>query len=153
MPYEETQATLISYSDERDQIDQYSRKIRESLERTGSQFDGPITLARVTSGDLSGFLQHLKDKDTAPAENFPDWLFEIARSQEHIDTLTEFANSRSEVFGRKYRIYDEQAINTIFSMESPGAVTVIAEVGVLEHSKGQGHDPYSYDPNVDYVTE
>ena len=157
MSYGEPEAILIIFSADRSGLQNVVDGIRKELERKGSEYQGPINHERVKHGKLRQFLRHIDDPDsdrTAGAENLPDWLFDAVKSDEHVDALLDAAESKNGVSGHEIRIVGNDSIGSILSrIDVPQGICVAAVIGPKRYGKGSGNDPYTYNPNVEHVTE
>lgn len=156
MSYSESMGVLFLISDDSGELQTFVDELREELEKMGSQYEGPIPLPQVTQQDLTRFIRHIENPDseeTADAENLPNWLFSAVKSEDDLDFLAQAAESGTRIFGRQINIYGDEVIATILSNDVPENITVTAELGKKTHGKGGGNSPYTYDPNVDHVTD
>lgn len=154
--YRQSTGSILAASPDHDSLEQYTRRLKETTKSAGGEFWGPKPLPVVEAADIDRFLRHIElpERADSPAEeNLVEWLFGLVDSQENLDRLLQCALDDSALFGRECRATGEQSIRKVFSIEAPEDVLAVAELGTIEHPKNFGHDPHTYDPNLDYVTD
>ena len=156
MSYSESEATLVLFSHDRLTLTEYVSAIRDELDTRGAEYKGPITFEQVAPSKLAQFLRHLREPDsdsTVNADKVPDWLFRAVSNEENLTRMIEIAEAERVVFGREFKVYGENAIRAVLDRNCPPEVSIMAELGSREHHKGGRNVPYTYDPNVDHLSD
>ncbi|WP_420181828.1 hypothetical protein ACNO8S_09545 [Haloarcula sp. KBTZ06] len=154
MSYSESEGEIIFFSQIRHELDNFSDQFRSEVDAKGSEYLGPYPLPEVDSAELARFLIHIKDPDSDEAPDrdlLEEWLFDIVSNKKNLETLISASEENSSIFGRRYQIFGDHAIKTALSREIPEEVFAAAQIDWQEYDKGSGHDPYTWDPNVDHI--
>jgi hypothetical protein len=154
--YCDSVGSLLAASTSYEVLEDYANQIQEIVRRSGGAMDGPAPLETATPPKLKNFLAHLNQPDaghTPDRSEVVDWLFGMTNSESDLEFLVEAASSNETVSGRHCRIYGENPIRKTFALDPPRTVVIVAELDDIRYPKKFASAPYSYDPNVDYVTE
>lgn len=147
--------TLIIFSENQSKLLDFVNQLRDELDKIGCEYGGPIPLERVQHDELNRFLSHIENpnsEQTADAEDFTGWLFDVVKNEEYIEVLAEARESKNPVSARMLRVMGHDPIASILSCEIPQAVSLAAEIDKKPFGGGTG-SLHTYDPSNDYVTE
>lgn len=154
MTYSDAKGLLILFSPDRAPLERCTSSVREKLDRKGCEYQGPFTPPPVEWGVLGRFLHYLDDPDdesTGTEDEFQSWLFSIANSEQNVEALVATAEDQETLFSRQFRIFGQDPIAAALKFELPDSVFAAAELSWREHWSGSGHDPTTWDPNVDHI--
>jgi len=154
--YPESSGSILAASPDREALLSYSEDLKQAAHQSGGEFTGPIKLPVAKTSEIRRFLENIKESNAEESMNndfSQNWLFGLVNSQEDIDELTTAVDEDLVYWARRYDVSGEQAIQAVFQTEAPESVLIAAELGHTNHPKYFGHNPYTYDPNIDYVTE
>jgi len=153
MSYGDSEAELVVFSAKRNRLEVLVDEIQEDIESGGGEFIGPYKPPVVDSNQLREFLTHLQNPDSG-GEKFDEsynWLFDVADSEENLEALATIAQNEQPVFARKFNISGGREIKLALSFQLPEEIFATAKVGKKTHQKGNGYDPYTWDPSADTV--
>lgn len=154
MTYSESKAEIIFFSTNRDELLQFKSQFRDRLDKKGTQYDGPIPLPQVTPGEVTKFLHHINspEQDNNEDEDLPEeWLFKIATTEENINMLVSASQNNSPLFARQYHIVGSKSVTELLSFDLPEPVYAAVALGKKNHPSGGGHDPYTWNPDLDHI--
>lgn len=147
--------TLVMFSENQEELLDFVEQTRDELDKMGCEYGGPIPLERVQHDELDRFLSAVEDPDSeqsADAEEFTEWLFDVVKNEEHVEVLTEACESKKAVSARMLRVMGHEPIASILSRDIPQAVSLTAEIDEKPFGGGTG-SLHTYNPSHDYVTE
>jgi hypothetical protein len=153
MSYSESEGVAKFFSYDRGELMEFNSQLREKLDESGGQYEGPWTLPNVDADTVDWFLLYISHPDSGDwdwGSGFPNWLFEVAKNGESREILLEASKSDNGFYARGYNLIGNRAIKTAFSLEPPSSIGVIAELGQRTHGKG-GDRPVTWNPNVDHI--
>jgi hypothetical protein len=154
MSYSESEATLLLFSSNRDALEEFNSGVKQQMNKKGGQYDGPMAFPVVKPDELIAFLYHINDPNTerTPSrDELSGWLFDAIDSKPNLDAVITAAKQGNALLTRQYRILGDELIKSALSFDLPNSVNAAVKVGQRKHHKGSGHDPYTWNPNVDHI--
>lgn len=153
MPYSQPEGAATFFSHDRDILLEFNSEIRGQLDDAGGEYEGPFPFPQIDMDQVDRFLICITQSDdngTDIQNEFPDWLFEVARSSENRELLVEASKLDRGLYARGYRFVGDRIVKVGFSVEPPPSVGVLAELDQRTHKKGD-YDPATWNPNLDHI--
>ena len=153
MSYSQPEGSATFFSYNRSKLMEFDSTLRNQLDKTGGSYEGPMPLPQVDQEQIDRFLLSILNSDsngTADNDEFPHWLFELARDDESREILLTASKNDCGLHGRRYNFLDKRTVKVGFSLEPPSSVGVIAQLDKRTHGKGGG-GPVTWNPNVDHI--
>lgn len=151
---DESRTTIVAASAGRGSLLDYVSAVRDRLDAGGLEYKGPAAPPNVSHEPVESFLRYRSDPgaETTPDEPpVPEWVLTIGRNESGIAILRTAVDRAVHVFGRQFQVFGQRGAEAALDVDIPEDIAV--SVGTRPLDRGQGCDPYTYDPNVDHVTD